>query len=86
MGGGGESGYTLKLPSPTKFARLGRFPPANQAGRLTGPVFYLYVFSLGGTINIWELGNNSYEGGGGVHRAEYWETDTRTRKTSKLEE
>jgi hypothetical protein len=44
---------------------VGHFPPANQAGRLAGPVFYVYVFSLGGTINIWELGNNSYDGGGG---------------------
>jgi hypothetical protein len=39
-------GNTLKLPSPTKLARLGHFPPANQAGRLAGPVFYAYVFSL----------------------------------------
>jgi hypothetical protein len=35
-----------KLPSPTNLARLGHFPPASQAGRLAGPVFYLYVFSL----------------------------------------
>ena len=34
---------TLKIPSPTKLARLGHFPPASQAGRLAGPV---YVFSL----------------------------------------
>jgi hypothetical protein len=40
-------GNTLqKLPSPTKLARLGHFPPASQAGRLAGPVFYVYVFSL----------------------------------------
>jgi hypothetical protein len=25
---------------------LGHFPPASQAGRLAGPVFYVYVFSL----------------------------------------
>jgi hypothetical protein len=37
-------GNTLKIPSPTKLARLGHFPPASQAGRLAGPV--LYVFSL----------------------------------------
>jgi len=39
-------GNSLKLPSPTKLARLGHFPPASQAGRLAGPVFYVYVFSL----------------------------------------
>jgi hypothetical protein len=39
-------GNTLKLPSPTKLARLGHFPPGSQAGRLAGPVFYVYVFSL----------------------------------------
>jgi hypothetical protein len=38
-------GKTLKLPSPTKLARLGHFPLASQAGRLAGPVFYVYVFS-----------------------------------------
>jgi hypothetical protein len=39
-------GNTLKLPSPTKLTRLGHFPPASQAGRLAGPVFYVSVFSL----------------------------------------
>jgi hypothetical protein len=39
-------GNSLKLPSPTKLARLGHFPPASQADRLAGPVFYVYVFSL----------------------------------------
>ncbi len=40
-------GNTLqKLPSPTKLAPLGHFPSASQAGRLAGPVFYVYVFSL----------------------------------------
>jgi hypothetical protein len=39
-------GNTLKLPSATKLARLGYFTPASQAGRLAGPVFYVYVFSL----------------------------------------
>jgi hypothetical protein len=38
-------GNTLKLPSPTKLAQLGHFPPASQAARLAGPVFYVYVFS-----------------------------------------
>jgi hypothetical protein len=33
----------LKLLSPTKLAWLGHFPPASQAGRLTGPVFYWWV-------------------------------------------
>jgi hypothetical protein len=39
-------GNTLKIPSPTKLARMGNFPPTRQAGRLAGPVFYVYVFSL----------------------------------------
>jgi hypothetical protein len=39
-------GNTLKIPSPTKLARLGNFPPASHAGHLAGPVFYVYVFSL----------------------------------------
>jgi hypothetical protein len=39
-------GNTLNLPSPTKLARLGHFPPVIQAGRLAGLVFYVYVFSL----------------------------------------
>jgi hypothetical protein len=37
-------GHPLKLPSPTKLARLGHFPPASQAGRLAGVLYY--VFSL----------------------------------------
>ncbi len=37
-------GQPLKLPSPTKLARPGHFPPASQAGRLAGLVFYVYVF------------------------------------------
>jgi hypothetical protein len=32
--------------TPTNLARLGHFSPASQAGRLAGPVFYVYVFSL----------------------------------------
>ncbi len=39
-------GNTLKLPSPTKLARLDNFPPGSQAGRLAGLVLYVYVFSL----------------------------------------
>ncbi len=38
-----RTGHPLKLPSPTKLARLGHFPPASQTGRLAGPVFYVYV-------------------------------------------
>jgi hypothetical protein len=38
-------GNTLKLTSPTKLARLGHFPPASQAGRLAGPVFYVCLSS-----------------------------------------
>ncbi len=34
-------GHPLKLPSPTKFHRLGHFPPASQTRRLAGPVFYV---------------------------------------------
>jgi hypothetical protein len=45
-GGCTETGYPLKLPSPTNLARLGHFPPVSQAGRLAGPVFYVYVFYL----------------------------------------
>ncbi len=37
-------GHHLKLPSPTKLARLGHFPPASQAGRLARPVFYTISF------------------------------------------
>jgi hypothetical protein len=43
-------GNTLKLPLPTKLARLGHFPPASKAGRLAGPVFYVYVISLFATV------------------------------------
>ncbi len=37
---------TLKLPSPTKLARLGHFLPASQAGRLAGPVFFVLYMSF----------------------------------------
>ncbi len=43
-----HTGNHLKLPSPTKLARLGHFPPANQAGRLARPVFYIISF-------LWQL-------------------------------
>ncbi len=36
-------GNTLNIPSPTKLARLGHFRPASQAGRLAGPVFYVFL-------------------------------------------
>jgi hypothetical protein len=39
-------GNTLKILSATKLARPGHFSPASQAGRLAGPVFYVYLFSL----------------------------------------
>jgi hypothetical protein len=39
-----RTGHPLKLPSPTKVARLGHFPAAIQAGRLAGPVFYTVYF------------------------------------------
>jgi hypothetical protein len=49
VGGGGrcaQTGHPLKLPLPTKLARLDHFSPASQAGRLAGLMFYVYVFSL----------------------------------------
>ncbi len=45
-----QTRHHLKLPSPTKLARLGHFPPINQAGRLAGPVFYVCVFSQVGSL------------------------------------
>jgi hypothetical protein len=39
-----RTGHPLKIPSPTKLARLGHFPPASQACRLAGPVFYTVSF------------------------------------------
>jgi hypothetical protein len=44
MGRCARTGHPLKLPSTTKLARLGHFPPASQAGGLAGPVFYVSVF------------------------------------------
>ncbi len=57
---------SLKLPSPTKLARLGHFPPASQAGCLAGLVFYVFVFSLGGM-----MGKIERTMGGGEGRY-YW--------------
>jgi hypothetical protein len=60
MGGGGicaETGYPLKLPSPTNLAQLGYFPPASQAGRLAGPVFYVYYFSLVSLVSFNDVRN-----------------------------
>ncbi len=37
---------TLKIPSPTKLARLGHSPPVSPAGRLAGPVFYVLYMSF----------------------------------------
>jgi hypothetical protein len=39
-----QTGHPLKLPSQTKLARLGHFPPASQVGRLASTVFYMYVY------------------------------------------
>jgi hypothetical protein len=45
-------GNTAKIPSPTKLARLSHFPPASQAGRLAGPVFYsMYTVCIFSDIN-----------------------------------
>jgi hypothetical protein len=41
-----HKGHLLKLPSPTKLARLGHFPPASRAGYLAGPVFYTIAVLL----------------------------------------
>jgi hypothetical protein len=43
------------IPSPTNLAQLGHFPPVSHAGRLAGPEFYVYVFSLGAP-SFWEVG------------------------------
>jgi hypothetical protein len=51
-------GNTLKLPSPTKLAQLGNFPPASHAGRLAGPVFYVNVFSLAETFSLFPLSSS----------------------------
>ena len=36
-----RTGHPPNLPSQTKLGRLDHFPPASQAGRLAGPVFYV---------------------------------------------
>jgi hypothetical protein len=70
--GGGM--HPLKLPSPTKLARLCHFPPASQVGHLAGPVFYVYVFSLGVyqelqcsslLKSLWQMKLRGGVGGGG---------------------
>ncbi len=38
---------------------LGHFPPASQAGRLAGPVFYAYVFSLVLTVRAIDYGGKT---------------------------
>ncbi len=58
MGGGGEMRTDRTPPKASitnKLARLGHFPPASQAGRLAGPVFYVYVFSLVGPLLIFSI-------------------------------
>jgi hypothetical protein len=51
---GGRCSQTRNPPklSPTKLARLGHFPSASQAGRLGGPVFYVYCICLFSGNNI----------------------------------
>ncbi len=44
-----QTRHPLKLPSPTKLPRLGHFPPASQAGRLAGTVFYVFSLVRGAT-------------------------------------
>jgi hypothetical protein len=51
-------GHPPKLSSPTKLSRLGYIPPAGQAGRLAGPVFYTISF-------LWTL---HYTGHAGPNR------------------
>jgi hypothetical protein len=71
-------GNTLRLPSPTKLARLGYFPPASQAGRLAAPVFYVYVFSLGG-VRGRPPGSSFQDRAGKIYKSKklkhfFWET------------
>ncbi len=47
-----RTGHPLNLTSPRKLARLGHFPPASQAGRLAGPVFYIIYFLWVRTLYI----------------------------------
>jgi hypothetical protein len=58
--------YKQTNKQTTKLARLGHFPPATQEGCLAGPVFYVYVFSLGGM-----MGKIERTMGGGEGRY-YW--------------
>jgi hypothetical protein len=75
---------TLKLPSPTKLARLGHFPPASQVGRLAGPVFYVYVFSLVfcTTLHTWE----AYEESNNFASHCLQKLTSRRKSTSEIEE
>jgi hypothetical protein len=41
-----QTGHPLKLPSPTKLARLGHFPPASRPGDLS-----ICLFSLEDTLD-----------------------------------
>jgi hypothetical protein len=61
-------GNSLKLPSTTNSPGwvIFHFPPASQEGCLAGPVFYVYVFSLGGM-----MGKIERTMGGGEGRY-YW--------------
>jgi hypothetical protein len=63
-----RTGHPLKLPSPKKLARPGHFPPASQAGRLAGPVFNEYVFSMAGATllcTLWLVARRGRRGDGG---------------------
>ncbi len=64
-GGGGrcaQTGHPLKLPSPTKLARLSHFPPASQAGQ--GALLAqcsMYMSFLWGS---WSKNTDKWRGGG----------------------
>jgi hypothetical protein len=44
-----------KATITNKLARLGHFPPGSQAGRLAGPVFYVYVCIFSGRTSTYIL-------------------------------
>jgi hypothetical protein len=63
-----RTGHPLKLPTTTKLARPGHFPLASQAGRLAGPLFYVYVLSLAGATllcTLWLVARRGGRGDGG---------------------
>jgi hypothetical protein len=71
-------GHPLRLPSPTALTWLGHFPPASQAGRLAGPVFYTISF-------LWVNQRAGERGDRGEYRSQSWvEKPTRRNVHKKL--